>query len=54
MFRAHQKESILITYVDEKTLMISLCNNSKKFVQILLKFSQQIVEGFKFVLVKFR
>ena len=33
-------------YVDEKTLMISLFNNSKKLVQILLEVSQQIVEGY--------
>ena len=30
--------------------MISLFNNSKKLVQILLKFSQQIVQGYEFVL----
>ena len=33
----------------KKLLMISLFNNSKKLVQILLKFSQQKVEGYKFV-----
>ena len=37
-----------------KKLTISLFNNSKKLVQILLKFSQQIAEGYKFVLAKFR
>ena len=42
-----------IQYVDEKTLMIYLLNNSKKLVQILLEFSQQIVEGYEFVLAKF-
>ena len=35
--------------MDEKPLMISLFNNSEKLVQILLEFSQQIVEGYKFV-----
>ena len=40
-------------YVDEKTQTISLFNNSEKHVQILLKFSQQIVEGYKFILEKF-
>ena len=43
-----------IYYVDEKTPLISLFNNSEKRVQILLKFSQQIVEGYEFVLAKFR
>ena len=33
---------------------ISLFNNSEKLVQILLEFSHQIVEGYKFVLAKFR
>ena len=33
--------------------MISLFNNSKKLVQILLEFSQQIVEGYECVLTKF-
>ena len=37
----------------EKLLTISLFNNSKKLVQILLKFSQQITEGYEFVLAKF-
>ena len=42
-----------------KKLMISLFNNSEKLVQILLvqillEFSQQIVEGYGFVLAKFR
>ena len=36
-----------------KKLTISLFNNSEKLVQILLKFSQQIVEGYEFVLAKF-
>ena len=40
-------------YVDEKTLLIPRCDNPKKLVQILLEFSQQIIEGYKFVLVKF-
>ena len=35
---------VCLYYVDEK-LMISLFNNSEKLVQILLEFSQQIVEG---------
>ena len=39
--------------MDSKTLTISLFNNSEKLVQILLEFSQQIVEGYKFVLAKF-
>ena len=33
-------------FVDEKLVMISLFNNSEKLVQILLEFSQQIVEGY--------
>ena len=38
----------------KNTLTISLFNNSQKLnIQILLKFSQQIVEGYKFVLAKF-
>ena len=37
-----------------KKNLISLFNNSEKRVQILLKFSQQIVEGYEFVLAKFR
>ena len=37
-------------YVDEKTLMISLFDNSEKLGQILFEFSQQIVEGYEFVL----
>ena len=41
-------------YVDEKTETISLFNNSEKLVQILLEFNQQIVEGYEFVLAKFR
>ena len=41
-------------YVDEKTLMISLFNYTEKLVQILLEFSQQIVEGYEFVLAEFR
>ena len=41
-------------YVDEKLLTIPLWNNSEKLVQILLEFSQQKIEGYKFVLVKFR
>ena len=40
--------------MDEKTQTISLFNNSEKLVQILLKFSQHIVEGHEFVLAKFR
>ena len=40
--------------MDGKTLMISLFNNSEKLVQILLKFNQQIAEGYEFVLAKFR
>ena len=36
-----------------KKLMISLFNNSEKLVRILLKFSQQIVEDYEFVLAKF-
>ena len=36
-----------------KKLMISLFNNSEKLAQILLEFSQQIVEGYEFVLAKF-
>ena len=44
-----------IYYVDgKKNPLISLLNNSEKHVQILLKFSQQIVEGYEFVLAKFR
>ena len=38
--------------MDEKTL--SLFDNSDKLVQILLEFSQQIVDGYEFVLAKFR
>ena len=38
----------------KKLKTISLFNNSEKLVQILLEFSQQIVEGYKFVLAKFR
>ena len=34
--------------------LISLFNNFEKLVQILLNLSQQIVEGYKFVLAKFR
>ena len=34
-------------------LTISLLNNSEKLVQILLEFSQQIVEGYEFALAKF-
>ena len=41
-------------YVGEKTHTISFFNNSKKLQQILLEFSQQIVEGYEFVLAKFR
>ena len=43
-------------YVDrrKKIRTISLVINSKKLVQIILKFSQQIVEGYEFVLAKFR
>ena len=37
----------------KKLLTISLVNNSKKSEQILLEFSQQIVEGYEFVLAKF-
>ena len=37
----------------KKTQTISLFNNSEKHVQILLKFSQQIVEGYKFIFEKF-
>ena len=37
-----------------KSGTISLFNNSQKLVQILLKFSQQKVEGYEFVLAKFR
>ena len=37
-----------------KHLTIFLFNNSEKLVQILLEFSQQIVEGYEFVLAKFR
>ena len=40
-------------HVDEKTPTISLFSNSKKLVQILLEFSQQIVEVYEFVLAKF-
>ena len=40
--------------LDDKTPMISLLNNSEKLVQILLDFSQQIVQGYEFVLTKFR
>ena len=36
------------------TLTISIFNTSEKLVQILLEFSQQIVEGYEFVLAKFR
>ena len=43
---------IYIYYVDKKNLQF-LSNNSEKLVQILLEFSQQIVEGYEFVLVKF-
>ena len=46
--------SRFIYHVDEKTLTISLFNNFEKLVQILLEFSQQIVEGYEFVLAKFR
>ena len=42
-----------IYYVDAKTQTISLFNNSEKLVLILLEFSQQIVEGYEFVLAKF-
>ena len=45
-------ENILSTVL-MKTLTISLFNNSEKLVQILLEFSQQIVEGYEFVLAKF-
>ena len=39
----------------KKLLTISLFNNSEKLtVQIHLEFSQQIVEGYEFVLAKFR
>ena len=37
----------------KKLLTIYLFNNSKKLVQILIKFSQQIVEDYEFVLAKF-
>ena len=32
----------------------SVFKNSEKLVQILLEFGQQIVEGYEFVLAKFR
>ena len=38
----------------KKLLTISLFDNSEKLVQILLEFDQQIVEGYEFVLAKFR
>ena len=38
----------------KKTPTLSIFNNSEKLVQILHKVSQQIVEGYKFVLAKFR
>ena len=41
-------------YVEEKNSTISLLNNSEKLVQILLEFSQQIVEGYELVLARFR
>ena len=41
-------------YVDEETPTISLFDYSEKVVQILLEFSQQIVEGYEFVLANFR
>ena len=44
----------ILYYVDENTPTISLSNNSKKLVQILIKFIQQIVERYEFVLAKFR
>ena len=34
-------------YVDDKTLTISLFNNSEKLIQIFHQFSQQIVEDYK-------
>ena len=49
----HASCAVVTYYVDEKTLMISLCNNSEKLVQILLEFSQQIIEDYEFVLIKF-
>ena len=50
----HYKKYVRLYSVDEKTPSISLFNNSEKLVQILLEFSQQIVEGYEFVLAKFR
>ena len=50
----HGVRIILRTTVDEKTPNISLFtlfNNSKKLVQIP-EFSQQIVEGYEFMLAK--
>ena len=38
---------------NKKTPTISLFNNYEKLVQILLEFSQQIVEGYESVLAKF-
>ena len=43
-----------IYYVDGKIPTISLFNNSKKLVHILVEFDQQIVEGYEFVLANFR
>ena len=37
----------------KRLLTISLFNNSEKLVQILLEFSQHIVESYEFVLAKF-
>ena len=39
--------------MDEKTQTTSLFNNSEKLVQILLEFSQHIVEHYEFVVAKF-
>ena len=41
-------------WMEKKPPTISIFNNSQKIVRILPKFSQQKVEGYKFVLAKFR
>ena len=46
-------EVTLVNTMWMKTLTISLFNNSKKLVQILLDFSQQMVEDYELVLAKF-
>ena len=49
----HKMATVVLYYVDEKPLTVSLFNNSEKLVQILLEFSQQIVKGYEFVLAIF-